>query len=234
MDGWAGSGGHRLGALCDAQLAAWMPGSLAPSRIRPPAWWLVWLWAAPFLSAGIPLITMTVNSPVLPPTLALACTIAALVGVGFALLPGEWAATQPMALAWLTAESVGLMPALLLVRTVELPDRGISVSPALAWTVAIGGFLAGSAWLGGMSVLRHRWGRGPTQCSRPVRGGICLSYLFLPLVHHLLATPPGFLYISTASKFSAFDFGLQVVAMTIAAGMAVGVTWLRSGTHRLR
>jgi hypothetical protein len=61
--------------------------------------------------------------------------------------------------------------------------------------------------------------------------GLGLSYVLMPLVHHLLATPPAYRYISTASNFFAFNLGLQFLALIVAASLAVGATngrrWLR-------
>lgn len=121
------------------QVTAWCKKHFVPST-----WWQVWVLAAIPISIGIPAITMTVNSPTLPPALAAACVVATLLGLAVALLPGKWAAERPLDLIWLVADSVGLMPALLLLRVVELPGRGLSVSNSAAWLFAIGGLLAGS------------------------------------------------------------------------------------------
>ena len=95
------------------------------------------------LTIGIPAITMTRNTPTLPFGLAAACVIATLAGLALALLPGEWAARRPVDLIWLAFDGLGLMPILLLLRSVELPGRGVSVSMPLAVLLAIGGLLAG-------------------------------------------------------------------------------------------
>ena len=129
-----------------------------------------------------------------------------------------------MELIWLVADSIGLMPALLLLRAVELPGRGLSVSYATAWLMAIGGLVAGSVWLAGMSMLRI-WRHKETPNARALLlAGLGLSYVLMPLVHHLLATPPAYRYISTASNFFAFNLGIQFLALMVAAGLAVGVT----------
>ena len=119
------------------------------------------------------------------------------------------------------------MPILLLLRAVELPGRGVSVSMPLAILFAIGGLLAGIAWLGVMTGLRA-WRRRPAPpAGALLAAGLCLSYLLLPLVHHLFATPPGWRYISTASNFFAFSPILQLAVFAAAAGVAVVVTRLR-------
>lgn len=215
-------------------VANWLRGRVAVWRKKPftpSAWWQVWLLAAVPLSFGIPAITMTVNSPTLPPSLAAATVAATLLGLAVALLAGQWAATRPLALIWLAADGAGLMPALLLLRVVELPGRGIPVSQAAAWLIALGGLLAGAVWLAGMSVLRL-WRRKKTPSAGALLlAGLGLSYVLLPLIHYLLATPPAYRYISAASNFFAFNPGVQCLAVIAAAALAMGAT---GGRRRLR
>jgi hypothetical protein len=215
--------------------ANWLHGLICRRRGRPchtAVWWQVWLPSAIVLAIGIPAITMSVNSPTLPASLALACAAAAVLGLALALLPGRWAAERPFDLVWLATDGIGLMPVLLLLRAVELPAHGIALTPAAALSVAIGGTVVGALWLAIMSLLR-RWRRK----SIPAAGslflaGIGLSYVLLPLIHHLLATPPGFRYISAASNFFAFGVGLQAAALLIAGLLAIGTTaarrWLKT------
>ncbi len=196
-------------------------------RFVPTAWWRVWVLGAIPLSIGIPVITMTLNSPTLPPHLAVACVVATLLGLAVALLPGKWAAERPLDLMWLAADGVGLMPPLLLLRAVELPGRGLSIGQGVAWRVAIGSCLAGAVWLGGMSVLRLWRQREMPTAAALVLAGVGLSYLLMPLVHYLLATPPAYRYITTASNFFAFNRDIQLLAMVVASGLALGVTQAR-------
>jgi len=57
--------------------------------------------------------------------------------------------------------------------------------------------------------------------------GVAWSYVLLPLVHYVLATPPRYRYISAASNFFASDPRLQVLVTVIAIGLALGVTAMR-------
>jgi len=209
----------------------WTLGRLAIRRGRnylPPAWWRVWTLCALPLIIGIPAITMTRNTPTLPLGLAAACVVATLAGLALALRPGGWAARRPVDLTWLAFDGLGLMPILLLLHSVELPGRGVSVSMPLAMLLSTGGLLAGIAWLGVMTGLRA-WRRRPApRAGALLAAGLCLSYLLLPLVHHLFATPPGWRYISTASNFFAFNPVLQLAVFAAAAGTAVAVTRLRA------
>ncbi len=124
------------------------------STYAPPTWWRIWLLAALPLAIGIPLITMTVNQPTLPLPLAAACVLSTLAGLALALWPGDWAAERPWDLLWLWGDGAGLMPVLLLLRVVELPGRGLSISGEMATMIAAGALLLAVAWLGLMSVLR--------------------------------------------------------------------------------
>lgn len=205
---------------------AWRAGRRG-GRFAPSAWWHVWLLCAVPVGAGVIAITATLNAPALPLSLAAACAIATLLGLALALLPGAWAAERPVDLAWLAADGVGLMPALLLVRAVELPGRGLSISPPAAWLVAAGWLVAGAMWLAAMSALRA-WRRRPTPgASALFLAGLGLSYVLLPLGHHLYATPAGYRYISAASNFFAFDPALQLAAVALAAGLAAGAVLFR-------
>jgi hypothetical protein len=211
--------------------ANWILGRMARRGGQdycPPAWRRVWVLCAAPLIVGIPAITMTRNQPTLPPGPAAACLIAMLAGLALALLPGEWAARRPVDLAWLAFDGIGLMPILLLLRTVELPGRGVSVAMPVAVLMAMGGLLTGITWLVIMTGLRARRRRPAPRAGALLAAGLCLSYLLMPLVHHLFATPPGYRYISTASNFFAFNPLLQIAAFAVAAGTAVAVTRLRT------
>lgn len=205
------------------RVAAWLKRPFVPAE-----WWRVWTLCAAPLSGGIPAITMTVNWPTLPAALALQGVVATLAGLAVALLPGRWAAERPADLAWLAADGLGLMPVLLMLHVVELPARGISLSQTTAWLVSGGSVLFGLFWLVAMTLLR-RWRRKEMPgASALFLSGIAQSYVLLPLVHHLLGTPPAYRYLSTASNFFAFNFGLQLLALVVAGGLAVGVSIGRS------
>lgn len=196
-------------------------GAMRRAAYAPAEWRRVWLLCAVALGVGIPAITLTVNAPTLPPMLAAACTVATLAGLAVALLPGRWAAERPGDLLWLAAEGVGLMPALLLLRTVELPGQGLSVSPTTVWLVALGGLAAGAVWLLGVGALRRRRGRASPGALALFLAGVGLSYLLGPLAHYLLGTPPGYRYITTAGNFFAANPVVQLAALAVAAGLAV-------------
>lgn len=194
---------------------------------RPPVWRRVWALCAPPLAVGILGITTTLNRPTLPLPNGAACAAATLIGLAFALAPGAWAALRPCDLAWLALDGAGLMPTLLLLRAVELPGRGLSVSVSVVYLMVLGGAFAGVVWLGIMTGLRVWRRKSPPGAGALFVAGLCLSYLLMPLVHHLLATPPQYRYISAASNFFAFNLWVQLVVFFVAAILALGVARLR-------
>ena len=203
----------------------WLVGRIAARRggsFNTPDAWRVWALGAVPLAVGIPAITMTVNAPTLPLSLAAACVVATLAGLAVALPAGRGAAERPSDLLWLAADGLGLVPALWLLRAVELPGRGLSVSPAVAWGAAIGGLVAGALWLALLGVLRRWRRRSPPGALALLLAGLALSYLLLPLAHYLLAGPPGFRYLSNAANFFAVNPLVQLAALLAAAGLAVG------------
>jgi len=210
-------------------LTNWCLGRIAALRhrdYRPPAWWRVWGLCAIPLAIGILAITTTFNSPTLPPSSATACAAATLMGLGLALAPGSWAAQRPSDLGWLTLDGMGLMPSLLLLRAIELPARGL-VTVRTAYVVAIGGTVAGTVWLCMVTGLRLWRRKSWPEASSLFVTGLCLSYLLMPLVHHLLSTPPAYRYISTSSNFFGFSIGVQLMVFCVAAILALGITRLR-------
>jgi hypothetical protein len=215
-------------------MANWLLGRWAAWQRRTysaPAWGPVWLPCSVLLAIGIPAITTTFNQPTLPPLNAAACVAATLVGLAIALAPGSWAAERPLDLIWLGLDGMGLMPALLLLHAVELPSRGL-VNSRTAYLAAIGGTVAGVAWLGVMTGLRIWRRKSPPQAVALWAAGLGLSYLAMPVVHHLLFTPSQYHYISTASNFFAFDPGVQLMVFAVAAALAVGTTRLRQGLQQ--
>ncbi len=191
------------------------------------SWWRAWMLTVLPIGIGVAAITMTVNTPTLPWPLALACSASALAGTGLALAAADWAARRPRALALTLADGLGLVPALQLIRAVELPGRGLSISWATVVLIILIGLLGGAAWLWLLSRLRHRYGepdRGPLAL---LAAGFGWSYLLLPLAHYLFATPPGYRYITAASNFFAFDPGVQTLAFVVAAAMSLIFSRLR-------
>ena len=205
-------------------------GRVSPDY-RPPAWWRVWLMATPLLLIGIPAITMTVNAPTLPPWNAAQVTLATLVGVGLALMPGKLAAERPGELMWLFADGIGM--ALIMLNLIHIEkvrvwlERGAT---AWLWMIVVA-LVAGLLCLLTMTVLGW-WRRRPTPSAMTLFiAALCIAYLLLPLTHHLLGTD-GYFYISNSDNFFAQSVITQLLAWLITAGIALLLTKLRRKYER--
>lgn len=194
---------------------------------RPPAWRRVWLAAAVPVAVGIPWITMTLNSPTLPPQLAALVTGVTLLGLVLALQPGALAAHQPLDLILLAGDGAGL--ALWLV---TLP--GLAYMP---YWLTTGGrhwllllsvpLVVGLAILGSLTILRRLLPRTSPPLRALVVSGLCVAYLLLPLVHHVLGTD-GLFYISDMDNFFSRNPLVQVLTWALTTGLAWAVSRLRS------
>ena len=162
-----------------------------PFRVFPPAWLRIWAIATVPLVVGIPLITMTVNSPTLPPLHAARVTLAALVGLALALLPGSLAAKRPGELAFLGLDAIGFMLLMLLALALERPGSLVIV------------LLIGVAGLGSLLVATgaRLWRRLPMPSTGAVlAGAFGVSYPLMAFAHHALGTDGRF-YISDSDNF---------------------------------
>ena len=212
----------------------WLLGLLGRRRghvLSPPSWRQVWLFCALPLAVGIPLLTMTVNRPTLPPMLAAACVVSTLVGLALALWLAAWAAQRPLDLLWLGVDGAGLMPILLLLRVIELPGRGVAVPGWVALFVAVGSVVGAVGWLWVMTRLRAWRGKTSPGAGVLFASGMGSSYLLLPLLHYLLGKPD-YRYITAASNFFAFNWVLQLLILILAGSLALGVTAIRRRVRR--
>jgi hypothetical protein len=215
-------------------LANWYLGRIAGLFHRtftPPGWWQVWLGCAPFTGIGILIITMNVNQPTLSFAHAIPCALTAVIGLAFALVPGEMAARQPARLIWLMAAGLGLVPSLLLLRVAELPSHGF-VEASVAYPVTLGTVTAGIIWLWGIIGWHSKRRNDGINMIELLLAGICLSYLLLPLVHHGLLSPPEFRYISNSANFFAFGFQFQLASWLAALISAFLITKVQQGGIR--
>lgn len=210
----------------------WLGGRFV-RKFRLPAWWLVWVWCTVPLLIGIPLITMTANQPVLPPLDAAQTTLAALIGVGLGLISGRLAAERPGELVWLALDGVAMMFLLLFIARLEdVTHWWTTGSTGHIWIVGIG-IIIGMMGLFIMTTLRL-WRRTTMPGAGAVFStGLSVTYLLLPLVHHLyVGTADGYYYISTASNFFARSVPFQIMTWFVVAAITIGITRLRKKLER--
>ncbi len=204
-------------------IANWFAGRIAGlcwRRYVPPPWWQVWVLSLPWLIAGIPGITMTLNSPTLPFSLAVRCAAVAIIGLALALMPGKTAAQQPGELLWLAAAGLALSPSLLLLRAFE--GANVYLPATRAYGIALGSNLIGGAVACGIGYGYRILRRNVWKTGHLIVGALIWSYLLAPLVHHLFLTPPRYRYISVADNFFASTPTVQALCF-----LALGVqAWL--------
>jgi len=201
------------------------------ANYRPPEWWRVWAVCAVVLLVGVPAITMTVNEPTLPVGPAALVTLVTLLGVGLALGPGELAADRPGELLWLVADGVGVALILLNLIHIEKVGQWLARGRILwVWMMAAS-LVVGVVWLFVVTGLRLRLRRRIPGAAAMLAAGLCIAYLLMPLLHHLVGTD-GYYYISDSDNFFAQSWGFQAVAWLVTAATATGVTWVRGRLAR--
>ena len=204
---------------------SWLMGRVVRAY-QAPAWWRVWAVCALPLLVGIPLITMTTNQPTLPLVNAAQTTLAALIGLAFALMPSKMAAERPGDLLLLASDGAAILMlmvnAAMFERLLEWLERG-RTEYVLMMVV---GLVAGVVWLLIMTGLRTRQRISTPSVLELLTAGFVMTYLLLPLMHHTMFTD-GYYYISSKSNFFASSIMLQIAAWLLVVAIAVGVTRLR-------
>lgn len=186
----------------------------------------VWRLAALPVALGVLAITMTVNAPVLPVGLALACAASTLAGLAVAVAPVRLAGEAPGRLVWLALDGLGVAAVLQLGIALGLPARALIGVP-LALAVTGGALLGGALWLAALGFVQRRRGVRSPSGAALFAAGCAWTYLLLPLAHHLFATSPGYRYITAASNFFAGSLAAQLLTWGLAAGLAWGAALFR-------
>jgi hypothetical protein len=137
-------------------------------------------------------------------------------------MPLQVVVEHPREFVWLAADGVGLVPLLLMGLALMLPSQGL-----LSWPQALAFLAFGLATTViarfSIDLLRLRYSRSLADLRHVMIAGFCWTYLVLPLLHHLLATPPNYRYITTAANFFANSFILQAGIWLAVFGVAAGV-----------
>ncbi|MCF8302797.1 MAG: hypothetical protein K9I94_05920 [Bacteroidales bacterium] len=156
---------------------------------------------------GTTIISMTLGEPTMPFWIAISSSLSLIIGLflGFDLAGNLITHTRSGLINLIIA--LGLVPILLLFRSLELPGRGImSLQTALSYVIfaIVGGFV----WL--LALLRvfrnHRPGNAAL-----IKSALAIAYVGLPVLHFLLATPPGIPYITSSENFFAEGIMLRII-----------------------
>ena len=203
---------------------------------RAPHWQRLWLLCAVPLLIAIPAIVMTVNDPVLPLVNAVQVTAATLIGLALAVMLGRLAAERPLTYLLLLVDGFALT--CLLVALPGLEDmarwlaQGSTGAIATLLVVAAASVLQLIITTAAYALWRPR--RIP-RASTWLVAGLNITYLFLPLYHHLFwskdegswTDPDYYCYISDADNYFARSVPYQIAVWVAVALIALAVTRLR-------
>lgn len=178
------------------------------------------------LALGVFAVAGALGEPRLPLSLCAMLLAATLGGVYLALWFADKTAGWGGRVLWPALNAAGLAPLLLLLRALELPGKGLSVSNDLARAVAAGSVLFGLAWLGAAAYVQRRRRQAPFAPLDLLRAAFLGCYVALPTLHHLFATPPGYKYITTAENFFASSLALQAATWLLALAVIYGTSRL--------
>jgi len=203
----------------------WLLGRLF-KEFTSPDWRQVWVWASLPLSIGIPLISMTVNNPTLPFKNAAQATVVTLLGLALALLPGQLAARRPGQLIWLAFDGLSLM--LIMTTLNNLDNIGSWLARGATQFVVMVVIMLAAGLFGLLFITGvQMWRKTAVSPWRAIfLAGLCINYLFMPLLHHTLFTD-GYFYITDSDNFFAKQLWLQVVSWIAVALLAAGIARLR-------
>jgi len=211
---------------------SWLMGRVV-RNYQTPAWWRVWAVCVLPLLVGIPLITMTTNQPTLPLLNAAQTTLAALIGLAFALMPAKMAAERPVALLLLASDGLAVMLLMVNAAMFERLQQWSARGRTMYVQMVAAGLIAGVVWLLIMTGLRAWRRTSAPGVAELFAAGLCEAYLLMPLVHHVSFTD-GYYYISSKSNFFASSVAAQIAAWLLVAAIAMGVTRLRRHLEKRR
>lgn len=187
-----------------------------------PDWRQVWLFSVMPIAVGILLITMLANAPTLPLSLAVASVVAACAGLALALVVVQMFVLYRREFLWLAWISLGIVPALVLTRAIELPARGIidmQVAVIVTTATIVFGLLWTTLWLRFYQWRQKRF----FAWWQLYLSGCAWAYLFLPTLHYWLFAPAAYRYISTSTNFFALSLWVQLLSFAIVWGILKAV-----------
>lgn len=191
-----------------------------------PSWIHIWLICQPVIATGILIITMNLNSPVMPLDITIMCILAMSAGLAVGFYNSEILMTDAKRFFVISLNGLGLVPVLLLIRVLELPSREImSVTNAIA--ICAGSIIFSLLWLIIVSIIFIRKKINSIKSYEILLSGFLISYLLLPIMHYLFATPPGRPYITASDNFFPDSFYLKIGTWIIAAILAFAAVEFR-------
>jgi hypothetical protein len=179
---------------------------------------------------GILWITMTMGKPVMPFNIAFSSALALIIGTAIGCSVVDDVINDYKSTCIYILFAVGLIPFLTLFRVIELPDKGL-LSVNVSVLVIISVLLIACIWL---LLLYRIFKKFRPKFFNIIKGTLAIAYVGLPVIHHLLATPKGIPYITTADNFFAAHIWIRMVNWAILILLVYGFDKLsKKNTHRL-
>ncbi|MDD4108086.1 MAG: hypothetical protein PHH93_05135 [Prolixibacteraceae bacterium] len=157
--------------------------------------------------SGVLIITMTTGEPKMPLAIAISIAFTLVTGLVLCFSIVDDLVNDINSTISYVISSMGLVPFLILFRTVEMPAKGILT---VNTSIVIAGitFLGGWIWL----LLSFRlFKKNPPGCLNIIKGTLAISYIGLPMLHYLTATPEGLPYITSSDNFFADNIIVRMI-----------------------
>jgi len=157
------------------------------------------------LFAGVLIIMMTNGNPKMPLIVAGSSALALIAGtaIGFSFtddLISDFSLTLRSAIV-----GMGLVPFLMFFKALELPGKGI-LTVKVSVIIAAISLIAGIIWLFSSYTI---FGENKPNKLIVLKSTLAATYVALPLIHLLFATPKGIKYISSSDNFFADNLILR-------------------------
>lgn len=159
------------------------------------------------LIPGILIITMNFGEPKLPFLLAISSAFTLIVGLLIGLSIVDDLILNFKSTAKYLITGLGLVPFLIFFRALELPGKGI-LTMKISLVVAIISIVVGLFWLFMAHLLTRK---NKTSFIKVITGTLAITYLGLPVLHYLVATPKGIPYITTSGNIFAENIALRII-----------------------
>jgi hypothetical protein len=178
------------------------------------------------LAAGVILIASIWGRPAIAYTTSALLWLALISGIYLALWFAQQIRYAGRHVVLLILDGCAIIPELLLFHALELPGRGLQVSAEVLVLSAVSSVLFGLLWLMAMTYVYRRMHQPSGTTGNIICAGLT-GFVLLTTLHYLLATPPGYKYISTGGNFFAGNILLQLATWAVAWLMVLVATRFR-------
>jgi hypothetical protein len=206
-----------------------IPKNLIPGKnYQLPLWIHVWLVSQPALIAGIPLIVMNFNTPVIPAGITIICVLVMSVGLALGLYMSDIFLHDVKKFFVLCIDGILLVPPLTLILALELPAKGVlNMTDAIAIVIALGSVIISFIGLLITAYIFKRNKITPGKSYEILFAGLFIAYLLMPMAHFLFATSQGRPYITSSDNFFPDNNLLKIFTWLTAAVITSAIVKFR-------